>query len=68
MVDCCFIGSRNALNYLDRQSLAVVISQVQKDIPLSDLDYSRLQSFFLWLRLMYAGGGVLVDRAGAGDI
>ena len=55
-----------ALNYLDRQTLPVVISEVQKDIPLSDADYSRLQFFFLLAYgLMYAGGGRLVDKLGS---
>lgn len=52
-----------ALDYLDRQSLPVVASEVQKEIPLSNGAYARLQSLFLLgYCLIYAGGGRLVGH------
>jgi MFS family permease len=54
-----------ALNYLGRQSFPVVVRVVQRDIPISDREYSALQSaFLLAYSLMYAGGGRMVDRLG----
>ena len=54
-----------ALNYLDRQSLPVAISEIQKFIPVSDLEYSQLQMLFLIsYSLMYVGGGKLIDVMG----
>ena len=54
-----------ALSYLDRQSLPVVVGEVQKDIAIGNLDYARLQALFLFAyALMYLGGGWLVDRLG----
>lgn len=54
-----------ALNYLDRQSLPVVIGELQKDIPISEVEYSRIQSLFLLAyAIMYAGGGKLMDWLG----
>ena len=55
-----------ALNYLDRQSLGIVIGEVQKELPLNDLEYSKLQSYFLLgYAVMYAAGGRLVDWTGS---
>ena len=55
-----------ALNYLDRQSLSVIVSEIQTDIPLNTLAYSHLQSYFFFgYGLMYAAGGFLVDRVGS---
>src|SRR5690349_10390955 len=54
-----------ALNYLDRQSFPVVIGEIKKEIPLTDLQYSRLTSLFLFAyALMYAGGGRIMDWLG----
>jgi MFS transporter, ACS family, aldohexuronate transporter len=54
-----------AVSYLDRQSLSVAIAAVQRDIPLTNTDFSQLQAaFLLAYALMYAGGGALVDRLG----
>jgi MFS transporter, ACS family, hexuronate transporter len=54
-----------ALNYLDRQSFPLLVKVVQRDIPISDREYSVLQSLFLLAyAIMYAGGGRLVDRLG----
>lgn len=55
-----------ALNYLDRQSLPVAITEIEKSIPISDLDYSHLQMLFLIsYSLMYVIGGKLVDVLGS---
>ncbi len=54
-----------AISYLDRQTLPVVISEVQKDIPISNTEFARLQALFLFAyAVMYAGGGRLVDLLG----
>ena len=54
-----------AISYLDRQALSVAITAVQRDIPLSNVQFSHLQvAFLLAYALMYAGGGALVDALG----
>jgi ACS family hexuronate transporter-like MFS transporter len=54
-----------AISYLDRQALSVAIAAVQRDIPLSNTEFSQLQAaFLLAYAVMYAGGGALVDRLG----
>ena len=54
-----------AIGYLDRQTLPVAVSAIAKDIPLSNEQFSTLQSAFLVsYAFMYAGGGKLVDTLG----
>ena len=54
-----------AISYLDRQTLPVVIGEIQRDIPISNVAFSRLQALFLVAyAVMYAGGGRLVDLVG----
>jgi MFS transporter, ACS family, aldohexuronate transporter len=54
-----------AISYLDRQSLPVAVQAIQRDIPLTNTQFGDLTSaFLLAYALMYAGGGVLVDRLG----
>jgi ACS family hexuronate transporter-like MFS transporter len=54
-----------AISYLDRQTLSVAVSAIQKDIPLSNQQFSFLQSAFLFsYAFMYAGGGKLADALG----
>ena len=54
-----------AISYLDRQSLPVAVKAIQQDIPLTNTQFGDLTSLFLLAyALMYAGGGVLVDRLG----
>ena len=54
-----------AINYLDRQTLPVVIGEIQRDIPISNVAFARLQALFLLAyAVMYAGGGRFVDLAG----
>ena len=54
-----------AISYFDRQTLPVAIAAIQRDIPMSNTDYSALQSaFLLAYALMYAGGGRFIDVVG----
>ena len=53
------------LNYIDRLSLSVVITDVRKEFSLSEEDYSQIVSLFLLAyAIMYAGSGYIVDRLG----
>jgi len=53
------------LSYLDRQTLSVAITDIQKHIPVSDQQYATLQMLFLFsYTLMYAGGGKIADALG----
>ena len=59
------LAAATALNYLDRQSLPVVVSEIQKQIPLTDREFGHLQSLFLLAYgIMYAVGGRLLDWLG----
>lgn len=59
------LAAATALNYLDRQSLPVVITELQKEISISDQQYSQLQVMFLLAYgLMYALGGKIIDALG----
>jgi MFS transporter, ACS family, aldohexuronate transporter len=54
-----------AISYLDRQALSVAVAAIQRDIPLTNVQFSHLQvAFLLAYALMYAGGGALVDVLG----
>jgi ACS family hexuronate transporter-like MFS transporter len=54
-----------AISYLDRQTLPVAIKAIQNDIPLTNQQFSNLQSAFLIAyAVMYAGGGKLTDALG----
>ena len=60
-----FVCAAIAISYLDRQSLPVAVKAIQQDIPLTNTQFGDLTSVFLLAyALMYAGGGVLVDRLG----
>jgi len=53
------------LSYLDRQTLSVAITDIQKHIPVSDQQYALLQMLFLLAyTVMYAGGGKIADALG----
>jgi ACS family hexuronate transporter-like MFS transporter len=55
-----------AVNYADRQALAVVSDRIRTQFAMSEIDYSRiLAGFFLAYAIMYAVSGFIVDRLGA---
>ena len=59
------VSTAIAISYLDRQTLPVAIKAISRDIPLTNEQFSTLQSAFLFAyALMYAGGGRLVDVLG----
>ena len=59
------VSAAIAISYLDRQSLPVAVKAIQQEIPLSNTQFGDLTSLFLLAyAVMYAGGGVLVDRLG----
>lgn len=59
------VSAAIAISYLDRQTLPVAVSAISKDIPLSNEQFSTLQSaFLLSYAFMYAGGGKLTDVLG----
>jgi len=59
------VSAAIAISYLDRQTLPVAVQAISRDIPLTNGQFSALQSAFLFsYALMYAGGGKLVDRLG----
>jgi ACS family hexuronate transporter-like MFS transporter len=59
------LAAATALNYLDRQNLPVVITEIQKSIPITDQQYSELQFLFLLAYgIMYLVGGMLIDWLG----
>src|ERR1700684_1848412 len=54
-----------AISSLDRQTLPVAIKAISRDIPLTNVQFSNLQSaFLLAYAFMYAGGGKLTDALG----
>jgi MFS transporter, ACS family, hexuronate transporter len=54
-----------AISYLDRQALSIAVAAIQREIPLSNTQFSQLQIAFLAAYgVMYAGGGALIDRLG----
>ena len=59
------ISAAIAISYLDRQTLPVAVKAISKDIPLSNEQFSTLQSaFLLAYAFLYAGGGKLCDALG----
>lgn len=59
------VSAAIAISYLDRQTLPVAIKAIGRDIPLTNQQFSYLQSAFLFsYAFMYAGGGKLVDALG----
>ena len=54
-----------AVSYFDRQTLPVAVAAIQRDIPISNTQFSQLQgAFLLAYAFMYAGGGKLIDALG----
>src|SRR4029450_418238 len=59
------VSAAIAISYLDRQTLPVAIKAIEHDIPVTNAQFSFLQSSFLIAyALMYAGGGKLMDVVG----
>lgn len=59
------VSTAIAISYLDRQTLPVAVKAISADIPLSNQQFSALQSaFLLAYAFMYAGGGKLADLLG----
>jgi ACS family hexuronate transporter-like MFS transporter len=59
------IAAAIAISYFDRQTLPVAIKAIQREIPITNTQFSQLQAAFLTAyALMYAGGGKLVDILG----
>src|SRR5581483_1804127 len=59
------ISAAIAISYLDRQTVSVAIAAIQRDIPISNIQFSQLQAAFLVAyALMYVGGGRLLDALG----
>lgn len=60
------IALATAINYLDRQSLPIIISELRKAIPVSDGEYGLINSVFLLAYgTMYAVGGRILDVMGS---
>jgi ACS family hexuronate transporter-like MFS transporter len=54
-----------AISYFDRQTLPVAIHAIQREIPVTNGQFSHLQAAFLAAyALMYAGSGKLIDVLG----
>lgn len=54
------------LNYVDRQTLSILASAVQKDLGIDDIGYARIvQSFLIAYALAYLGAGWVTDKLGA---
>jgi ACS family hexuronate transporter-like MFS transporter len=54
------------LNYVDRQTLSILASQVQKDLGISDAGYARIVQYFLIAyTISYLVAGWVTDRLGA---
>jgi ACS family hexuronate transporter-like MFS transporter len=61
----CLVSVAIAISYLDRQALPVAIRAIEREIPVTNEQFSFLQSSFLIsYALMYAGGGKLMDVLG----
>src|SRR5215469_11064807 len=59
------VGAAISISYLDRQTVPVAIAAIQREIPISNTQFSQLQAAFLIAyALMYAGGGGLLDILG----
>lgn len=59
------VAAAIAISYFDRQSLPVAIAAIQKNIPISDQQFSYLgTAFLLTYATMYVLGGRLLDALG----
>lgn len=54
-----------AISYFDRQTLPIAIHAIQREIPVTNTQFSHLQAAFLAAyAFMYAGSGKLIDMLG----
>jgi len=54
------------LNYVDRQTLSILASQVQKELGIDDVGYARIVQYFLIAyAFAYLGAGWITDKLGA---
>lgn len=54
------------LNYVDRQTLSMLASQVQRDLGIDDVGYARIVQFFLIAyAISYVAAGWITDKLGA---
>jgi MFS transporter, ACS family, hexuronate transporter len=59
------VSAAIAISYLDRQTLSIAVQSISRTIPLTNQQFSFLQSaFLLAYAFMYAGGGKLADLLG----
>jgi ACS family hexuronate transporter-like MFS transporter len=59
------VSAAIAISYLDRQTLPVAIKAIERDIPVTNQQFSLLQTAFLiTYAVMYAAGGRLLDVLG----
>lgn len=62
---CGFLFLATALSFLDRQVLSVLAPSMMKDLNMTNTDYSRVVSAFVFAyTIMFTAGGWLVDRLG----
>ena len=55
----------SALNYLDRNTLAILATTIQDDLGFSDVDYGTITAAFVFsYTIMYAITGRIIDRIG----
>jgi ACS family hexuronate transporter-like MFS transporter len=58
----CFAS---ALNYIDRNTLAILAPSIQKELHWSDVDYGNITALFVFsYTIMYAISGRIIDRIG----
>lgn len=59
------LAAASGLAYVDRQTLPIVIREIQKTIRINDQQFAHLQFLFLLAYgIMYAGGGKITDALG----
>jgi ACS family hexuronate transporter-like MFS transporter len=59
------VSAAIAISYLDRQTLPVAIKAIEREIPVTNQQFSLLQTAFLvTYAFMYAAGGRLLDALG----
>ena len=60
------LAAASALAYVDRQTLPIVLGEIEKTIPITDQQFAHLQFMFLLAYgIMSAGGGKITDMLGA---